>query len=298
MKKVLTTAALSATLIAGFATGASAHVTNEKTLYDDIMLSDAKEEVVKLSGLGIVSASSGANLYNPDELLTNADLGVWLANYYGIGSSEEGAVDSENAALVVKEGLLPTLEGNATYEGVNFAYFGGEAELGELTGELTRGEFAIFVEKNLTTEVDGETLLEAGHIVEGPKGVVESVDGEDPYVLTIDGQEYAVSHHPKVLNVPTDLNQLEGVTLTETYAQAHGEDGQVLVHLVGAEDAFTSEEVAATTGHHDEASGEEHKHADKDAKEETEEKGFPIVPVAGGVVLVALAAWLIGSRKK
>lgn len=191
-----------------------AHVQNEKNLYSDIEYSEATQEIVLLHGIGVISMEGGANVYKPFELLTKSDLAFWAGSFHGLGGEDASVSSIREAAL--REGLIDTLEGLATYADVNQAYFAGKVESEEQEDEtLTREEFALYMATFFTTEIDGMTLFDMAEYTEGPTGIVTDVEkfevtegGNtfDVFRIHIDGEWVQVSNHPKILNGPVDLS--------------------------------------------------------------------------------------------
>jgi hypothetical protein len=280
----------------------SAHVSNEKTIYDDIEFSEAKEEIVYLRGLNVIAHERGANLFKPQEKLTKQELAFWVATYKKLGGHDASKEDLQKAA--VDQALIDSLDGNATYKDVNKAYFDGKAPLENADAELTKEDFAQYMGIFLTEKVDGKTLFDMAGYEPGPSGVVEKVEfetegeGDSAYKVfryTIGGRVYQLSQHPKILNGPVDLGVWEGKEIEESWlASGHGEEK--VVQIVKVKEAqFSDVELGdtQTTG--------ETKQPDNQVKEEKEEsqpkKGLPVVLVGGVVILVIVLGWLFMKKK-
>ncbi|MFJ8259049.1 hypothetical protein ACIQ4Z_17670 [Peribacillus asahii] len=222
------------------ASSVSAHVVNQDNLYDDIKYSEAADDVVFLSGMGIISYQHGDIVYRPQDPLTRAELARWAGVFFGAADSDATSEEIEKAAL--KEGIVPSLEGNATYEDVNQAYFKGNASPSNPQDGLMREEFAQFIGSNLSVEIDGKTLYDYAGFVKGPTGVVEKVteteatndqgDRMKTYHLHINGEEYRVSEHPRVLNAAVDPLIWEGKSLKESWLSHHQEDEFVIQQFI------------------------------------------------------------------
>jgi hypothetical protein len=292
-----------------FSSSVFAHVANEKTLYDDIEFSQAKEQIVYLRGLDAIAYEQGAELFKPQEKLTKADLAFWVSTFKGLGGPDAKKEDLQKEA--VQNGLIDSLEGNATYADVNQAYFDGKASVEKPEGELTREEFALFMGQFLKEKVDGKTLFEMAGFEPGPAGIVEKVtsemegEGEKAYKIfrfMINGKEYQVSSHPKILYGPVDLSVWEGKKIGESWlAGGHGDEKVVQIIVVDqgqfADDEIAEQSPDPSTGNSDQSQGQgspSDKAGEGQASDVAEQSGgFPVVPVIGGIVLVGIVGWLM-----
>jgi hypothetical protein len=303
----------------------SAHVYNEKTLYDDIEFSEAKEEIVYLRGLDVIASEKGARLFKPQEKLTKEELAFWVASFKGLGGAGHGhgeASPNDLQQKAVEKGLINSLEGNATYADVNQTYFGGKAQVEKLDSELTKEEFALFMGKFLHEKVGGETLESMAGAEEGPVGVVEKVTVEEigegekkkkAYTLTISGKEYKVSGHPKMLYGPVDLTQWEGKKIRHSLLIT-GHSGEAVIQIADlGEGQFLDDEIANKElnqppaqsneeGNQGQSEDSDNQGKESTAKEQPAEKaaesgGFPVVPVIGGLLLVVIVGWLFIKKR-
>lgn len=305
MKKTLILVSLFTLL---FSTSVYAHVNNEETLYDDIEFSQAKEQIVYLRGINAIPSEEGAKLFRPQELLTKADLAFWTASFHGLAGEDAIIEDLQKAA--VENGLIGSLESNATYADVNQAYFDGKASVDQPESELTREEFALFMGPYLKDEkVDGKTLFDRAGIEEGPVGVIEKAtmteegEGEQKtkvYTLTIGGKDYQVSGHPKMMYGPTDLTQWEGKKIRDSWLINH--DGEKMFQMIALEKGqFLNQggtEANDQTSQPSQNGVQADNQSTDDADSEQSEKEFPVVPVVGAIILVIIAAWLFTKKKK
>lgn len=230
-----------------------AHVQNESSLYSDITYSEAKEEIVILHGIGAIALEGGANLFKPFEMLTLRDLAYWAGNFAGLGEDGLSADDIREAALAA--GLVGSLAGPATYDDVNQAYYDGAAPVEDVSGSLTREEFALYMGRFFDSEVDGMTLFERAGFVEGPRGNVEDVEkyavtegGQtyDVFRISISGEWHQVSDHPKIVHGPVDLSQWVGKAIEASWLAASGEEGERALEIIKVREAqFTQEEIEA-----------------------------------------------------
>lgn len=231
-----------------------AHVQNEASLYSDITYSEAKEQIVILHGIGAIALEGGANLYKPFEMLTLRDLAYWAGIFAGLGEGGLSADDIREAALEV--GLVSSLDGQATYADVNQAYYDGAAPVDDATASLTREEFALYMGQFFDSEVDGITLIERAGFVEGPKGNVDDVEKYavtegghtyDVFRISIGGEWYQVSDHPKIVHGPVDLSQWVGKAIEASWIEAgNGAEGKQPLEIIKVREAqFTQEEIDA-----------------------------------------------------
>jgi hypothetical protein len=281
MKKSCLSLLLIALIMSIFNASVLAHVTNEKSLYDDIQYSKAIEQIVYLSGLNVIPYESGAALYKPTSLLSKKDLAFWAASFAGIGTANAKREDLEQEA--VKKGMVHNLDGNATYADVNQAYFNGKAPVQHPDQTLTREDFALFMGQFFNQKVDGKTLYEMAHFEQGPTGVIEKVasnqmrDGksgqiENQFILTIQGKDYQVADHPKVMYGPTDLSGWNGKKIADSrLTKAEGKDVLEIIKLEKGQFPINQSNTNPA-GH---------------------QKGtLPIVPILGGAILLVVILWL------
>lgn len=195
---------------------ASAHIMNQNNTFDDLAYSEASGSIVFLAALQIVSAVEN-NSFKPQQTLTMKQLGTWLANYHQL----QGETNEQLATTALQKGLIATLDGEATYAAVNEAYFNNEVEIQNPEATLTHEQFAQFIVANLTEE-----MVERSDLIAGPKGVVEAaemieqeVDGKvkKVNVITVAGEQYALTAHPYVIAASTDPAVWVGQKLAESY---------------------------------------------------------------------------------
>ena len=288
MKKT-TVAAMAA--FALFSTNAMAHVTNEKTLYEDLGVSKAQDEILLLTGLGAIHGDHNVSLFKPLDVLTKKDLAVWAGYFHG-SESEDVTVVQQDA---VKKGYVDSLDGNVTYQDLATAYFGKDFALDkqyDAKKEITKEEAALFLGTYIYQPYNGKTLADMAGDKEGPHGVVEAVED---HVITVKEEKgkktYTVSHHPKLLNADTDLNALVGKEIGNSWI---GEDeGQEVIKVisVGQRHEVTSEPTAQTTS----ATEKPEKSAEKTTKKE--EKRSPVVPIIGVIILAGILYFVLRKKK-
>lgn len=228
---------LSLTIILCFIATAQveAHVTNEKNLYEDIEYSAAREDIMLLRALNAISPEEGVNLFRPQEVLTKKTLAVWALNFRIKTNTLKDDHGSTNISpeMAVNEGIVDNLQGNATYEDVNTAYFNGDLNI-SINKEITREEFAIFLGEHFLTRVDDKDMFERSGLSEGPSGKIEHAEALTEGgvgILIIDGLEYMLSLHPKIINGPSDVESLKNFTISESY-MSKNEKGEVVIEVI------------------------------------------------------------------
>lgn len=204
-------------------TSAFAHVMNKNNVFSDLSLTEAADEVVLLSALGVVSYLDDSFEFKPTEKLTAQDLGAWVAGYNGL----EGSTSNELAEAALDAELIQTIDGDATYQLVNEVYFNGKLTLEQPDAGLTREEFALFVASHVSTDMGGHTLLDMSGYTAGPTGVIEHVErvqkktasGSAAYVylVTIAGTVYELGMHPRVLAESADPAVWVGQQVAESF---------------------------------------------------------------------------------
>lgn len=208
-KKIMMTVVLFSLI----ATNAHAHIMNRDNLYSDLYVTEAADDIVLLAALHVIQADSPQ--FDPANTLTMAQLATWVAGYYSLADAQ-AALDA---------GFVQTLDGNATYEAVNKAYFNGALTLSaEQQGELTREEFAQFVARHVNNAVNGQTMIEAASFTAGPTGVVEEARVENGQnIITVSGQDYVLGNHPSAIATTTDPAVWVGQSIAESYFGPNGE---------------------------------------------------------------------------
>ena len=132
---------------------AFAHVMNSDNVYTDISYSEAKDDIVLLNALGIISYQYEEYIFRPHDPLAKQELASWVGSYFGL----KGDTSEQLAEAAVAEGYLSSLIGIATYQDVNQAFFQSQLTLDNPNEALTREQFAQFVAANVDVEVNGQS---------------------------------------------------------------------------------------------------------------------------------------------
>lgn len=229
------------------------------------------------------------NLFNPQAKLTRVELAYYITTFDNLADDTEKETAFQKAAVQKK--LIMSLDGNATYQDVNNAFFGGKAPMTNASNELTHEDYVNYLSEFLTEKVDGKTLYDLAGATPGPSGVISAVkiikDGkENQYVLTINGTNYKMHPHGKVLYGPVDLMSWTGKRVDKSIFVTH--DGQKVIGLiVSAKGQFTDNEIKKKN-----TSMEANSISTKGTN-----KGVSLVPIIEGVIVLILLVWLFVSRR-
>ena len=219
-------------------TNVSAHVMNSQSVFEDIHYTEAAEDILLISALGMVSAESGKQTFRPQDPLTREELGEFVGGYFRFEDE-----------LALEKGYLSSTKGEATYADVNQAFFENELTVENPEGTMTREEFAQFIAANLERDIGGQTLAERSGFAAGPTGLIEKVQQvEETYELTIDGKVYELGEHPYVAAESVDPLVWQGMSLTKSW---EGPSEKNALHFLKIE----SEPIKPTSDKAEEAGG-------------------------------------------
>lgn len=232
-----------------------AHILNETSQFPDIKTSEARFDIVLLVGAGVVPETPE---FEPDKNLARTDLAAWAAQLAGLLKSADKPDIKALASAALEQGLVSSLEGDATYADLNKVFLLGKGATGEADAVPTRAQAASYLVAGLLTPVAG-SLLEKTAIVPGPTGVVTSVesktnpDGGSSQFLAIGDTSLPVYTHAKVGNGSSSLAKWKGLTVRRSFIRKLG-DISVWLYL-------EAETVAGQTAEpaHDHST---HKHAE------------------------------------
>ncbi|MGY8813849.1 MAG: hypothetical protein ACKVHQ_03925 [Gammaproteobacteria bacterium] len=206
--------------------GVKAHIKNEGSQFPDIEFSDSQFEIVLLVGAGILPETP---VFEPDLSLSRVDLAAWAALATGLAEGGETPDIRALSNTTLKQGLLDSLNGDATYIDINNLLFQGQLNPQTPEAVPTKGEAAQFIAMNLTTGVDGETLLDKKGMRVGPIGEVTAIesrmnpDGGSSYYITVAGETFPLYSHGRVANGPTDLIQWKNRIIKRSFLKDLGD---------------------------------------------------------------------------
>jgi len=212
-----------------FSASASAHIKNEATQFPDIEFSDARFDIVVLVGAGIIPETP---VFEPDKPLAMGELASWAALAEGLGRGGE-TPDVEALAVAARDnGLVDTLEGDATLDDINRLFFGGQLQLDDGARTPTKAEAATLIAAQLGGDA-GAGLLEKRGLRPGATGEITAIGTEEghhgsAYVLTVGGIALAMDEHGRVANGPTDLLQWQGRTVRRSFVRGEADHARWL----------------------------------------------------------------------
>ncbi|MDF2721451.1 MAG: hypothetical protein K0Q59_1126 [Paenibacillus sp.] len=209
---------------------ASAHIVNERNLYEDVQQMAGKDDLVFLTGIQAIVYDHSVSLFKPKEKLTRKELAHWAASFFRLKPSGTAA---ELAQAALQQGLVASLDGNATYADANKAFFGGAAQVDKPEQELTREAYAAFLAPYVSKPINGKSLIERAGYAPGPSGTVEAVEtrGADAVYVTVSGKVYPLAMHPRVLHAAADAAQWKGLALGRSWLAADAAGGGQLLLL-------------------------------------------------------------------
>ena len=206
-------------------TPAQAHIKNDASQFPDIEFSDSRFDIVILVGAGIIPETP---VFEPDASLSRADLAVWAALYNNLGEGGETPDTEALSKAALENGIIPTLDGPASYTDINNIFFQGHLVLDQPDAGLTKAEAASFIGGHFAT-TEGVALLEKRGLEPGPTGQISQVesrtnpDGGSSYFITVGGTTMPMYSHGRVANGPTDLVQWQGRTIRKSFVRKQAE---------------------------------------------------------------------------
>lgn len=208
-------------LLAG---SAFAHIKNEATQFPDIEFSDARFDIVVLVGAGIVPETP---VFEPDKTLSREELATWIALAEGLGRGGENPDTAALAAAALEQGIVDSLEGEASLADVDRLFFSGNLGMEDGERTLTKAEAASLIATALGGEA-GMALLDKRGLEVGANGDVSEIAVEEghhgtAYVMTIGGTTLPMDEHGRVANGPTDLLQWEGRRVRRSFVRGSGD---------------------------------------------------------------------------
>lgn len=198
---------------------ALAHIKNEASQFPDIEYSEFRFDIVVLVGAGIIPETP---VFEPDKLLSKRELATWAADLGGPGGETPDTDALASAAL--EQGLVDTLDGDATYADLNALFFQSQLSVDSPERTLTKGAAASFIATQLGTDA-GLAMLAARGLGFGGTGEVSAVaeGASHTYVMTVNGTELPMSAHGRVANGPADLMQWQGRIVRRSFVRGQGD---------------------------------------------------------------------------
>ena len=205
---------------------AEAHVLTDANQFPDIKTSEARFDIVVMVAAGIVPETPE---FGPDKKLSRADIAAWASNVAGLLGKPSAKPDvNALAKAALDQGLVKSIEGDATYAEINALFFAGKDQPAQPEGVPTRGQAASYLAKGVATPVPG-SLLEKSGLQAGPTGAVTNVesrtnpDGGSTNYVTIGDTTLPVYAHAKVGNGPSDVAKWKGLTARRTFIRKLGD---------------------------------------------------------------------------
>jgi hypothetical protein len=203
-----------------------AHIMTDTTQFSDIKSSDARFDIVVLVGAGIIPETSQ---FEPEKKLSRTDLAAWGALVAKpVASSEDKPDVNALAKAALQQGLVKSLDGDATYAEINTLFFQGKYEMAQADVVPTRAEAASYIAAGLVSPAGGALLTKNGWMA-GPIGQVSKVeaktnpDGGESYWITIGGMTMPMYTHGRVGNGPSDLAKWAGRTIKRSFMRHQGD---------------------------------------------------------------------------
>ena len=202
-----------------------AHILNETSQFPDIKSSEARFDIVLLVGAGVIPETPQ---FEPEKKFSRADLAAWAAQTAGLLKSADKPDMKALATAALEQGLVTSLEGDATYADINTIFMQGKGATAQAEAIPTRAQAASYLVAGLATQVAG-SLLEKTAVLPGPTGVVTSIesktnpDGGSSQFLAIGDTSLPVYTHAKVGNGSSSLAKWKGLTVRRSYIRKMGD---------------------------------------------------------------------------
>ena len=193
-----------------------AHIKNEASQFPDIEFSASRFDIVVLVGAGIIPETP---VFEPDKPLSRRDLATWAALAANLGVGGETPDTNALAAAALEQGLVDSLEGDASYADLNALLFAGQLDVDDAQSTPTKAEGASFIASQLHTDA-GLALLEMRGLKFGGTGEVTAVEsgpahhGVSTYLMSVGSTTLPMYSHGRVANGPVDLVQTTDAHVT------------------------------------------------------------------------------------
>jgi len=203
---------------------AIAHIKNEASQFPDIEFSESRFDIVVLVGAGIIPETP---VFEPDQTFSKRDLATWAALSAKLGAGGETPDTGALAQAALNQGLVDTLDGEATYADINRLFFAGQLTIEDAQRTLSKAEAASLIAAQLHTDV-GLALLAKLELKTGGTGEVNRVETRvghhgSAYFITVGGMTLEMDSHGRVANGPTDLLQWQGRVVSRSFLRGEGD---------------------------------------------------------------------------
>jgi hypothetical protein len=233
---------------------ADAHIKNEASQFPDIEFSESRFDIVVLVGAGIIPETP---VFEPDKAFSRKDLATWAALSANLGTGGETPDIEALAQAALNDGLVDSLDGEATYADINRLFFAGQLAIEDAQRTPSKAEAASFIAAQLHTDA-GLALLTKRGLSTGNTGEVSSVESRSghhgsAYFISIGDRTLEMYSHGRVANGPTDLLQWQGRMVSRSFLRGEGEsmmwaylEAQPIVEEVIEEPVIVEEPAAIT----------------------------------------------------
>jgi hypothetical protein len=206
------------------AANAFAHIKNEASQFPDIEFSESRFDIVVLVGAGIIPETP---VFEPDKALSRKELATWAALAANLGVGGETPDTEVLAKAALDQGVVDSLDGDATYDDLNRIFFAGRLTVEDAGRTPSKAEAASFIAAELHGDA-GQDLLGKRGLRTGGTGevtLVESRSGHhgSAYFITIGGTTLEMYSHGRVANGPTDLLQWQGLNVSRSFVRGDGD---------------------------------------------------------------------------
>jgi hypothetical protein len=177
-----------------------------------------------LVGAGIIPETP---VFEPDKALSRKELATWAALAANLGVGGETPDTEALAKAALDQGVVDSLDGDATYDDLNRIFFAGRLTVEDAGRTPSKAEAASFIAAELHGDA-GQDLLGKRGLRTGGTGevtLVESRSGHhgSAYFITIGGTTLEMYSHGRVANGPTDLLQWQGLNVSRSFVRGDGD---------------------------------------------------------------------------
>ena len=112
-----------------------AHILNETSQFPDIKTSEARFDIVLLVGAGVIPETPQ---FEPEKKFSRTDLAAWAAQTAGLLKSADKPDIKALASAALEQGLVTSLEGDASYAEINTVFMQGKGTAAQAEATPTR----------------------------------------------------------------------------------------------------------------------------------------------------------------